>query len=147
MVAASVIALLENSDHGVLLKSCLKESGVNLSVVDSYVKAKALVRLQPCSLIFCDVHLENGGSVFDFLKWVKDDAQLRSIPFVFLSIEPSFLAKYLADGVRVAARQLGAAKYISMEVFDAAHLQQELVEFLPKQEQSTQILQTNQTKD
>jgi hypothetical protein len=41
------------------------------------------------------------------------------------------MAKYLADGVQTSSRAMGAAKYISMEKFDAGALSEEIAELLP----------------
>ncbi len=60
-------------------------------------------------LIISDVHLENGASVFEFLRWVKTHKRFAKIPFMLFSLEPSEMAKYLADAVSTAARYLGAA--------------------------------------
>lgn len=77
-----------------------------------------LLREVEFDLIVSDVHLQNGGSVFDFLRWVKGDPHMQVTPFVSFSAEPPELGKYLADGVRIAARSLGAVGYIAMEIFD-----------------------------
>lgn len=125
-MAALVIALLEEEEHAQRITTCLLSAGHEVIVAHGLVKAKALVLDHACD----DVNLENGGSVLDFLKWLKSDPVLRAIPFVLLSIQPSDRAKYHKDGLRVAARQLGAAKYISMEKFDPVLLNQELSEFV-----------------
>jgi CheY-like chemotaxis protein len=78
-------------------------------------------------LIISDVHLQNGGSVFDFLKWVKKNPSTRDTPFVLLSTRPSELATYIEDGVKTAARVLGAALYITMEAFDANAFRKHIV--------------------
>lgn len=126
-MSALAIALLENKKNAKQVTACLAQCGHETIVVDSFAKAKDLLLTQPCGLIISDVHLENGGSVFDFLRWVKDaPAPLNAIPFVLLSVEPTKRAKYLGEGVRMAARHLGAAKYISMEEFDVDVLSEQL---------------------
>lgn len=129
---ALVIALLEDPQQARTIKSCLHDAGHVVLVVENFSKAKVALREGPCDLILSDVHLQNGGNVFDFIKWVKRDPVLKPIPFVLLSIEPTETAKYLSDGVRVAARFFGAAKYISVLKFEPASLMAELAEFLPK---------------
>jgi hypothetical protein len=131
---------MEHDSHAQLIKKGLEAAGHDVAIVDCFSKAKTLLESrcgtangqQVCDLIISEVHLGNGGSVFDFLKWVKDDPRLNAIPFVLLSLEPSDLAKYLSDGLRVAARFLGAATYISMDTFDAVLLNEELSIFLPQ---------------
>lgn len=125
-----IVALFEDAGHASAMKSSLEAAGYELLVIDTFTKAKEVLKLIPCDVILSDVHLENGGSVFDFLRWVKTDARLSSIPFVLVSLKPTMLAKYLSDGVRTCSRVLGAAKYISMDTFDSDRLLKEIAELL-----------------
>jgi hypothetical protein len=56
---------------------------------------------------------------------------MQAIPFVCFSGEPPEIGTYLADGVRTAARALGAARYIAMENFDAQVFRREIEWLLP----------------
>ena len=56
---------------------------------------------------------------------------MQTVPFVCFSAEPPEVGKYLADGVRTAARALGAARYITMEHFDANAFRREIEWLLP----------------
>ena len=142
---ALVIALIESTDQALRIGHCLEDGGHRMIIIDNFRKAKALLLETPCDLIISDVHLENGGSVFDFLKWVKSKPQLLSIPFVLISLEPTKTAKNQADGVRLAARVFGAARYISIDVFDPVFLLKELAEYLPKID-SSDVLPNKQEK-
>ncbi|MBU6455530.1 MAG: response regulator [Cyanobacteria bacterium REEB67] len=123
------------------MESCLDACGHRVTIITSFSQAKKVLDEERCDLIISDVHLENGGNVFDFLRWVKDDFSICDIPFIFLSVEPSELAKYLSDGLRISARLLGAAKYISMDRFDANRLADEISEFLePRSEAGFAVL-------
>lgn len=130
-MVALIIALLEHPEQQRGIQECLSEAGHGVCVVDSFAKAMAALQEQSFDLIISDVHLENGGSVFDFLKWVKSDPSLNPIPFVLFSLQPTSMAKYLADGVQTTARMFGAAKYISMDKFDSAVFAQQIAELLP----------------
>ena len=130
MMAALIVALLENAEHAAGVTDCLTAAGYAVCVVDSFAKAMVLLESQSVDLIISDVHLSNGGSVFDFLRWVKHHPLLRTTPFILFCLQPSRLAKYLSDGVRVAAYHLGAAKYISMDTFDPAVLSAQVAELL-----------------
>jgi hypothetical protein len=77
-------------------------------------------------LIIADVHLQNGGSVLDFLRWTKCHPNMQATPFVCFSSERAGVNKFLWDGVRSATRALGAAKYIAMEHFDSYTFWQEI---------------------
>lgn len=132
-MSALAIALLENKKNDKQVTACLAQCGHETIVVDSFAKAKDLLLTQPCGLIISDVHLENGGSVFDFLRWVKGDPHMHATPFVCFSAEPPEVGKYLADGVRTAARSLGAARYISMETFDEKLFLHEIEWLIPEE--------------
>ncbi|MBK9202723.1 MAG: hypothetical protein IPL73_09860 [Candidatus Obscuribacter sp.] len=70
-MSALAIALLENKKNAKQVTACLAQCGHETIVVDSFAKAKDLLLTQPCGLIISDVHLENGGSVFDFCAGSK----------------------------------------------------------------------------
>ena len=130
-MAALIIALLEHPEEQAQVSDNLKTVGHEVVVVDCFSRAKAILAEHCFDLIISDVHLENGGTVFDFLKWAKTDPNLRQIPFVLFSLQPTKIAKYLAEGVQATARMLGADKYISMDRFDSATFGSEIAEILP----------------
>lgn len=117
---------MEEQSNSSQVKICLEACGHEVLVASTFVRAQALLCVQDVDLIISDVHLENGGSVFDFLRVVKWSARTAAIPFVLFSLNPTSVAKYLADGTRITARILGAVKYIEMEIFDSARFQQEI---------------------
>jgi len=133
-MVALIVALLEHPEQHAEVQSCLVDAGHEICFVDSFARAMAILEEHSFDLIVSDVHLENGGTVFDFLKWVKSNPKLEPIPFVLLSLKPSKQAKYLADGVRTAAQTLGAAKYICMDTMDGARLATEVSSLLPPPE-------------
>ncbi len=131
-MVSKIAALIELPENAFNVKVCFDEQATfELCVFNNYETAKSALLVDHFDLIISDVHLENGGSVFDFLKWVKSQPRLRPIPFTLLSVQPTNIAKYIADGVSTAARTLGAAKYITMPKFDAVTLIEEISELLP----------------
>jgi CheY-like chemotaxis protein len=122
---------LEDPEHGAVVKRCLEDAGYEVAVANSLAKAKAMLHQHPFDLIISDVHLDNGGSIFDFLRWAKCHDHYGAIPLALFSLAPSNIAKHLADGVRAAARHLGAAKYISMDKFHSGLFSQAIKELLP----------------
>ncbi len=123
---STVLALLEEHSNSSQVKICLEACGHQVLVASDFLRAQALLGVQKVDLIISDVHLENGGSVFDFLRVVKRSERTAAIPFVLFSLNPTSVAKYLADGTRITARILGAVKYIEMDVFEPAKFQQEI---------------------
>jgi len=132
-MAAKIIITMEHEKHRQLLGDCLENVGHDVTKVETFHDAMEFLRSADFDVIVSDVHLQNGGTVFDFLRWVKGDPHIRSIPFVCFSAEPSEIGKYLADGVRTAARALGAARYITMENFDTRLFQQEIEWLIPQE--------------
>ena len=132
-MSAKVLVTMEHEDQRTLIGDCLEHVGHEVTKVDTFHNAMEILRAKDFDLIVSDVHLQNGGSVFDFLRWVKGDPHMRSTPFVCFSAEPPEIGKYLADGVRTAARSLGAAKYISMDHFDGPALLHEIEWLIPEE--------------
>jgi len=131
-MAGKILALLEHPKAMELIAGSLEPIGNVLFKASKFQDAMDILRYREVDLIIGDVHLQNGGSIFDFLRWVKGDPHTRKVPFVCFSTEPVEVAKYLSDGVRTAARALGAARYITMEEFDSAAFRAEIEWLLPK---------------
>lgn len=132
-MTARILVTMEHELQRHLIGDCLEKVGHEVTKVDTFHNAMEILRSKDFDLIMSDVHLQNGGSVFDFLRWVKGDPHLRNTPFVCFSAEPPEVGKYLADGVRTAARALGAARYISMDHFDGPALLHELEWLIPEE--------------
>jgi CheY-like chemotaxis protein len=132
-MTAKILVTMEHENQRILIGDCLEHVGHDVTTVDTFHHAMELLRTADFDVIVSDVHLQNGGSVFDFLRWVKGDPHMRTIPFVCFSAEPPEVGKYLADGVRTAARSLGAARYITMEHFNPALFLQEIEWLIPQE--------------
>ncbi len=141
-MSALILALLEEHNNAKQVRDCLMDCGHQVFVVDTFTEAMALLKTQKIDLIISDVHLQNGGNVFDFLRLVKKSQRTCEIPFVLFSFQPTPLAKYLSDGVRTAMRYLGGVKYIEMETFDAARFREHISGVI-----SSQRLKTDQDSD
>ena len=123
---------MEHEDQRKLIGECLEHVGHKVTTVDTFHNAMEILRTTEFDLIVSDVHLQNGGSVFDFLRWVKGDPHMRATPFVCFSAEPPEIGRYLQDGVRTAARSLGAARYITMEQFNGPLFLHEIEWLIPE---------------
>jgi CheY-like chemotaxis protein len=131
-MTANILVTMEHADQRNSIGDCLEHVGHKVTKVDTFHNAMEILRTADFHLIISDVHLQNGGSVFDFLRWVKGDPHMRDTPFVCFSAEPPAVGKYLADGVRTAARSLGASRYISMETFDGPLFLHEIEWLIPE---------------
>jgi len=132
-MTAKILVTMEHDDQRKLIGDCLEQVGHKVTKVDTFHNAMEILRSADFDLIISDVHLQNGGSVFDFLRWVKGDPHMKATPFICFSAEPPELGKYLSDGVRTAARSLGASRYISMEKFDGPTFLHEIEWLMPEQ--------------
>ncbi len=111
---------------------CLQSAGHTVIACKSFRAAINHIEGAPIALIISDVHLENGGSVFDFLKWVRINASTRETPFVMFSCNQTVRAMHFEDGIRTAARILGATKYIAMKEFDREAFSEQIRDILIK---------------
>ena len=130
-MVAKILALLEHPEAMKVIGESLEHFGHAVYKADKFHEAMEILRQREVDLIIGDVHLQNGGSIFDFLRWVKGDPHMRDVPFICFSTEPPEVPKYLSDGVRTAARALGAAKYMTMEHFDRRTFMAEVDWLLP----------------
>jgi CheY-like chemotaxis protein len=134
-VHALILALHEAENNSNQVVNSLKESGHNVLLAKNYIDAISILQRQHVDLIISDVHLENGGNVFDFLRWVKKNNSTKNTPFVLFSSEPTARAKFLEDGLRTAARMLGASLYLTMEMFDSDEFRKQIDSLLSAEEQ------------
>jgi CheY-like chemotaxis protein len=132
-MGAKILVLLEHPEPMAQIAGSLQQLGHVVLKANKYQDAMDLLKHSDVDLIIGDVHLQNGGSIFDFLRWVKGDPHMRAVPFVCFSTEPVEVPKYLSAGVRTAARALGAAKYITMEKFNKAEFRSEIEWLLPEE--------------
>jgi two-component system cell cycle response regulator len=100
-----------------LLCSILEPFGYQVIAVKTVAEALKTAQQMPVDLILSDVHMPNLDG-YDFLKLVKADAQLRSIPFALIS------ATLRAEEDRNTAMKLGAVKFISRPIEPRALLAQ-----------------------
>jgi CheY-like chemotaxis protein len=140
-MCAQILALHEKDETSREVVESLSSSGHNVVLAETFTEAIDILQgLHVIDLIISDVHLENGGNVFDFLRWVKKNpSSVGRTPFVLFSFEPSMMAKHLEDGLRTSARILGAVKYIAMDCFDAVEFRKQIDALLPKSEQQEKV--------
>jgi PleD family two-component response regulator len=127
-----ILVLQEMRENVENLRESLEPSGHELVVVNTINAAMHQLKEEQFDMIICAVFLEN-ESVFDFLKICKHDLMYRSIPFVFYCCKTSQFARSVRDGLQIAARTLGAERYVIMESFDAYSLKSQVEECLDGQ--------------
>ena len=116
---ALILALHEDDEHSYKVADGLTKSGHTVILSKNFPHAISVLKEKHVDMIISDIHLQNGGNVFDFLRWVRKNPSTQETPFVMLSSAPSKTAKFIEDGLRTSARLLGVTKYITMENFDS----------------------------
>jgi two-component system, cell cycle response regulator len=81
---AKVLVLDDSATNLTLMRSTLEPSGFEVVSATRIAEAQAAVRQGPPDLIMCDFHLcaESG---LDFLRWVRAQPGLKSVPFVIVT--------------------------------------------------------------
>lgn len=132
-----ILIVLELEETATAVAESFKTSGYKVTLCKDFAAAKKILDTKNIRLIIADVHPENGGSVYDFIRYAKKNPSTQAIPFILFSLQPTRLAKYLEDGVRTTARLLGCDMYLSMESFDQAIFRKKIEAFLPMSQESS----------
>ncbi len=138
-VHALILALQEDDKNSSQVAESLQQSGHRVLQSKSFTQALQILQTQTVDLIISDVHLENGGTVFDFLRRVKLNPCTKDTPFVLFSSKPTSQAKVLEDGIRTTARLLGASMYITMEIFDPVDFCRQINSLLPVESEPSKL--------
>ena len=102
----TTILVTDNSPVNIqLARSTLEPFGYKIVAAANVRDALALARESPPDLILSDLHMP-GQDGFDFIRAVKADPVLKSIPFIFIS------STVWRDKDRTDGLDLGAAKFI-----------------------------------
>lgn len=100
-----------------------------VTLVDTFSEAMRLLQTEHTDLVIADIRVQDAaseyGTVFDFLRWIKGDPLLRNVPFLCLSLDPN-LNPTEVDGLRIAARSLGASKFLIVQKCDQAIVWEEI---------------------
>jgi CheY-like chemotaxis protein len=84
-VRALILALHEDDENSHQVAESLKQCGHKVIQCKKFTYAISVLQAQQVALIISDVHLENGGNVFDFLRWAKRNPSTKDTPFVLFS--------------------------------------------------------------
>ncbi len=83
--------------------------GIEFNVVVCHTLDDAIDQLtEQVGLIACGVHFDD-GAMFDFLRCAKANPETRAIPFFLLIDEGAAYSNAIIEGIRLAAKLLGAA--------------------------------------
>jgi two-component system, cell cycle response regulator len=106
VTSPTTILVLDDSPFNLELKrSLLEPHGYEVLTVDNAQAAFELAKQRRLSLIISDVGMSEGNG-FDFIRRVKADPDLESIPFIFLS------STHWDEASRKLGLELGAFRYL-----------------------------------
>lgn len=106
----TTILVVDNSPINIeLLRSIFEPFGYGIIAAQNIRAGLHLARETRPDLILSDVHMPDGDG-FEFIRGVKADPELRSIPFLFIS------STVWLDKDRVAGLALGAQKFIDRPI-------------------------------
>jgi CheY-like chemotaxis protein len=135
---ANILVVQDVEENIVDIKLSLEPGGHQLLIAHTVESAMTLLKATSFDLLICGVHLQN-STVFDLLKFVKNDPERRSMPYVFFCTSTKDIAKYVSETVRSTAMLLGADKYITQEVFDARLFRAEIESLIPGSREPVEI--------
>ena len=126
---AQVLVLCERNCGQQEIEDLLSPGDYRLIFADRPADAFEILGQEPIHLIVSGVHQEESNS-YEFLNRVKASPHWKEIPFVFLSLKRSQLANQVDHALELAAKALGATKYVSVEAFSKAEIQAEIARCL-----------------
>ena len=111
-------------------------SGFDYRLFFAYRLADAfeILSREPIQLIVSGVHLEDSDS-YEFLNRVKASPSWKQIPFVFLCLKRTQIASYVDNALALAAKALGASKYVSLDRHNRGEIQSEIASCLTSSQQ------------
>jgi len=122
---AQILVLCERNCGQQEIEDLLSPGDYQLIFADRPADAFEILGQKPIHLIVSGVHQEESNS-YDFLNRVKASPHWKEIPFVFLSLKRSQLANHVDHALELAAKALGATKYVSVDALTAAEVQAEI---------------------
>ena len=97
---------MDNSPVNIeLLRSIFEPFGYEITAAQNIQEGLRLARERRPDLILSDLHMPNGDG-YDFIREVKADSELSTIPFIFIS------STVWRDKDRIEGLTLGAEKFI-----------------------------------
>ncbi len=134
-IVALILAILDEEDTSDQKVSSIIGDNHDLITTHTFRGALNALINSKIDLVICDIGLFENQSTFtcgfDFLSFVKHDAELSHIPFVCFTVK-RMINESFVNGVRTAAKALGAESCIAMEQFDNTALEAEVKRLLKR---------------
>ncbi len=125
------ILILDTKENTELLKLACKDAGHSVVAAHTITEAFAFLdNKNHADVIVCAAYLEN-ESMMEFLSRVRQNPVHKNSMFMTLALAPGPLGTKLNDLTKRAGQHLGADAFVSMPVFDAQLLINEIKKLLP----------------
>ena len=125
------ILLMDEITHTDQFKAACKDVGHTVVAAHTIAEAYAFLNGKDhADVIVCAAYLED-ESMFEFLRWVRNDPVHEKTMFMIIALEPGPTAKKLNESVENAGITLGANAFITMPTFDSVLLISEIKKLLP----------------
>lgn len=113
------------------IKQCVEAKGHKLWRAANGAEATQFLQQYEVAVILSAINLED-MDVFEFLRSVKSNEQLRNIPFIFYCTDQARHDRYGTKVIQAAGKALGARKYILLSQFNANQFWDELQDCIPE---------------
>ncbi len=125
------ILIMDTLEHTDQLKASCKDAGHSVVAAHSIQESFAFLDGKDhADVVICAAYLED-ESMFEFLERLRMDPIHKDTMFMILALAPGPVGVKLNYSVEVAGRQLGADAFVSMPVFNAEQLIEEIKQLLP----------------
>lgn len=125
------ILIVDTIENTLQLKMACKEAGHSVVAAHKIDEAIAFLNNEDhADVIVCAAYLED-ESMFDFLKQVRNNPIHKKSMFMILSLAPGPVGIVANTSTKAAGRLLGADAFVSIPVFDARMLIDEVRKLLP----------------
>lgn len=134
-----ILVLCEPNEEGQSqIVSLLTDLNKRLFLAQRADQALEILWHEEIHLIVSAVHLEESDA-YDFLTTVKGDMRLHEIPFVFICLPGTQVARHINHTLELAANALGATKYLSTEEKSKALIQEEILSCLQERQSPARL--------
>jgi CheY-like chemotaxis protein len=127
---AEILAASTSSVQVTQLAQYTAMNGHNLVVASNVAKTKELLQQRRPELVIAAIDFEC-GEILSLVRWAKAEPEMRSVQFILWTETKHCTAPTQEHSLRLAARALGADKFIALPEFHAAELWWQIAVMLP----------------
>jgi CheY-like chemotaxis protein len=127
---SEILAASTSSTQVTQLAQFTAMNGHNLVVASNVAKTKELMQQRHPELVVAPIDFEY-GEILSLVRWAKAQPDMKSIQFILWTETKHSQAPAQEHSLRLAARALGADKFVALPEFHAAELWWQIAVMLP----------------